>query len=334
LNRELLARPSIWAAFIAGMVVAGIGAVVIVNFAPTKAGKAEVASSSAKEATPKPLIPPAPAVSLAPPNPDPALEAIPWKQRTHEQWAAQATYEDEFTFKHREIHDKDPFIWAISQEFAERFGMPAAWIDPGLKGAYALAWRTTTIGALSCGYGGNPNGCWPPFTCQLDLYVDSKAIPWAFDDIQQDFDWRGLTSMSFVPRRPPADRRLRYTNVPLPNVKGQPFTKDVFKSKTTKYTAGGPFNILYFDRNYAPGISSIGFGGACPTSGANDDFLWNFYSIAEHRRSRGQNSEIAHTVEIPRSFYQKIRPIYVRDDEQSKKSNTAYQEAMERFAPK
>ena len=335
LNKEIFTCRSTWAAFVAGMMVASAVIAVVLKFAPTKAQPAGVTTPSAASiASPSPPpIPPTPAINLAPPNPDPALETLPRKEWTREQRLSRSIYADEFSFKQRDIFYKDPFIWALSQEFAERFGMPAAWVEPGLKGAYALAWRTTTIGSMPCGHGGNPNACWPPFTCQLDLYVDTKAIPWSFDDIQQDFDWHGLSSMSYVPRRPPAARRLRYTNVGLPGLKGEPFVRTNFKSKETKYTAGEGFSILYFDRNYAPGIALIGFAGACPDSSVEGDYSWHFYSVAEQNRSRGQNPVYAHTIEIPSTFYKKIRPIYLRDVEESRKTNSAYQEAIRRFAP-
>eukprot|EP01034_Spumella_vulgaris_P031122 gene31122-38459_t len=130
-----------------------------------------------------------PAMSAVLPN---GVADIPWNQRTWEQ-------------------KTDPFVWAYSQAFADRFGMPNEWVDPNLKGALAIAWRTTSIGQMSCGYGGDPNACWPPFTCQMDIYVDSDApIPWRFNDVTRDFLWDGLSSLDFVPKRMPAPRRFRY----------------------------------------------------------------------------------------------------------------------------
>jgi len=70
-------------------------------------------------------------------------EEIPWNQRSGYDRAFNSTYEDHYTFKHREVYVADPFVWGYSKEFAERFKMPKQWIEPGLKGALAVAWRMT-----------------------------------------------------------------------------------------------------------------------------------------------------------------------------------------------
>ena len=177
------------------------------------------------------------------------IESIPWSQRSWEHKTVGSSYEDEFTNTHNVLFSKDPFVWALSKEFAGRFGMPKEWIDPELKGALAVAWRTTSIGQVTCGYGGNPNVCWPSFTCQMDIYVEIDApIPWRFSDVQRDFFWTGLSSLDFVPRRMPDPRRSRYSfSEGTLGSKGLPFYTEGLRSKTKLYTAndGSVFAHLF-----------------------------------------------------------------------------------------
>ena len=175
------------------------------------------------------------------------LSSIPWQDHEWDKSAFQDfNYEDNSTEKGMQgkfkSFYKDPFIWTVSQEFADMFGMPQEWVDPALKGALALAWRTTNIGQTNCGYAGNPNACWPAFTCQLDVYVDNKApIPWHTADTQ-DFDWRGLSSYSYLPYRWPESRQTKY----LDNKRLDERPKPVYFQRTnqTSYIKGGGGSIF------------------------------------------------------------------------------------------
>lgn len=264
------------------------------------------------------------------------VDDIPWKQRSWEQQFVQSSYEDEFTFKRGEIFTKDPFVWAVSQEFAERFGMPREWIDPGLKGALAVAWRTTTIGLTNCGYGGNPNACWPAFTCQMDVYVDSATpIPWRFDDVERDVLWQGLSSLDYVPRRPPAPRRSRYTfDDGRLGSKGVPFHNGPIKSKEKGFSGGHSASwVIYFDRAYAPGVTLLGFRDVCPPK-VKDAAILRFFTDEEQQRTRGSIKTFVHTIELSEEFVGKITDIYERDNEARKELNSAYQQIMKRHFPK
>ncbi len=46
--------------------------------------------------------------------------------------ATAATYEETFTPKAGKAYSEDINVWVYTSEFAERFGMPEAWIDDGL----------------------------------------------------------------------------------------------------------------------------------------------------------------------------------------------------------
>ncbi len=264
------------------------------------------------------------------------VEDIPWSQRSWEQKMVESTYDDEFTNNNRLLFNKDPFTWAVSKEFAERFGMPARMIDPQLRGALAVAWRNISIGATTCGYGGDVNACWPAFTCQMDIYVDSATpIPWRFSDVQRDFFWSGVSSLDYVPMRMPAPRRFRYVgyNSSLGS-KGLPFYSEGLRSKTKLYTANdGTFRLVYFNRAYAPGVTLLGFVSACPDPSVEDAAILRFYSQEEQTRTRGRIENYAHVIEFSQALMEKIGALHAIENEKMKELNTAYQQVMKKYMP-
>jgi hypothetical protein len=229
---------------------------------------------------------------------------------------------------------KDPFVWAVSKEFSDRFGMPKQWIDPELKGALAVAWRTTTIGQTQCGHGGNPNACWPSFTCQMDIYVDGKApIPWRFNDVERDFMWTGLSSLDYVPRRAPAPRRARYAfEDGRLGSKGTPFYHTSWEYKDGN-KGGAAFVISHFDRAYAPGVVLLGFQDVCPNHIANGAAALKFFTEEEQNKTRGLIKNFVHSVDFSDAFMQEITAIHRQEWEEHKKTNSAYQQMMQRHFP-
>ncbi|ATE61476.1 hypothetical protein [Thauera sinica] len=263
----------------------------------------------------------------------PNAEGTPWNQRTWEQRFVQSDYEDAFTFKHGETFYRDPFVWAVTKEFAERFGMPRQWIDPALKGALAVAWRITTIGRPLCGLGGDPEACSPAFTCQMDIYVDNDApIPWRFDDVERDFLWPGLSSLDYVPRRPPAPRRSRYDfEDGRLGSKGVPFHKTGWEYRNGDTEIG--FFISYFDRAYEPGITLLGFRSACPSRSSNGAAALRFFTEEEQSRTQGWIEKFVHTVEFSDAFMRRITDIYRRERERHQKEHSACGQMTQRLLP-
>lgn len=256
------------------------------------------------------------------------LDRIPWNERTWEQRALQSSYKDEFTFKHRQIFNKDPYVWALSKRFAEKFGMPSEWVDPELQGALAVAWRITTIGQESCGYGGVEDACRPIFECQMDVYVDSKAnIPWRFDDVRRDFLQQGLSSSDYVPWRLPSPRRARYVfeDARLGS-KGWPFYNTGWQFKDGKDIG---FFISYFDRDYTPDITLLGFR-ACPSHVMNGAASVRFFTDEEQVRTGGVVKNFVHTVSFSESFMRKITEIYRVAWKKNSQDDAAYQQMKAR----
>jgi hypothetical protein len=238
----------------------------------------------------------------------PAASVIPWDERSWEERAFKGTYEDYHSFKHKKSFFFDPYIWAYSEEFADKFRMPKEWIDPELKGAIAVAWRMTTIGQTTCGLGGRADNCWPPMTCQMDIYFDSKTpLPWRYHDVVRDNFMRGLSSMDSLPWLSRESRTLRHTDM---GAKGPPMLTSNFRYQNGN--KDGTHQIVYFDKEYEPQITLIGFLHACPMT-KNFGFAaeLNFYSEAEYQRVRGVNPAAAHIVMFSRTYMKKIIDAYI-----------------------
>lgn len=233
--------------------------------------------------------------------------AIPWEQRPWQERMFKGKYEDFHTFKHKKTFFLDPFIWAYGKEFADRFRMPTEWIDPELKGALAVAWRMTTIGQITCGLGGKPDNCWPQLTCQMDIYFDSKTpLPWRYTDVVRDNFMRGISSTDYVPSSSSESRSLRYQ---MAGSKGAPLLTGAFNYLNSTTTTSG-FFITYFDREYEPGVSLVGYTHACPRVGMDNPAVLKFFSEEEQRRTRGVIERFAHTVVFSRNFMKKITNAY------------------------
>ena len=81
----------------------------------------------------------------------------------------------------KSVFRRDPNIWVVTPEVAERSGMPKEWASTELKGVAAAAFRREPEGAeQDCGFGGNQNACRPVINCVLELYFDrnTHVLPW------------------------------------------------------------------------------------------------------------------------------------------------------------
>lgn len=64
------------------------------------------------------------------------------------------------------VFRRDPNIWVMTPQVAERSGMPKAWASSELRGVAAAASRREPEGAeADCGFGGNKNACQPVVKC-------------------------------------------------------------------------------------------------------------------------------------------------------------------------
>lgn len=97
----------------------------------------------------------------------------------------------------RSVFRRDPNIWVLTPEVAERSGMPKEWASTELKGVAAAAFRREPEGAeQDCGFGGNKNACRPVINCVLELYFDRNThlLPWREGSPVADFDSGKISS--------------------------------------------------------------------------------------------------------------------------------------------
>lgn len=209
--------------------------------------------------------------------------------------------------------------------------MPRKWIDPNLKGALALAWRMTT-GKSMCGYGRNPNSCWPTLTCQLDIYFDSKTpLPWNYTDVVRDNMIDGQTSDSYLPRLSPNSKWWKY--IDAGNVlrgKGPMLPEALLD---IRYLNGGSMNagllrLWLFDREYEPGVVLLSYTSACPDYADKGPGVIRYSTSAELARTNGLKPESIHEVVIPESYITKMRSVYL---EQKKPNEEITKRLYEEF---
>lgn len=101
----------------------------------------------------------------------------------------------------KSVFRRDPNIWVLTPEVAERSGMPKEWASTELKGVAAAAFRREPDGAeQDCGFGGNKNACRPVFNCVLELYFDRNThlLPWREGSPVADFESFGSSSFTHL----------------------------------------------------------------------------------------------------------------------------------------
>jgi hypothetical protein len=213
-------------------------------------------------------------------------------------------YDDKFTFKKGKPFYLDPYVWSYSKDFAARFRMPERWIDPGLQGALALAWRMTTIGPIMCGLGGKESNCWPPLACQLDVYYDSAIeLPWNYPEVIRDNLMPGLTSAEFIHDLSDSKRMRRYVDKNDRNRPRAPMSSGGTIEYGDKFQFRNGFaNVVFFDRDYEPGIgvlSRVG-SGVCPPSVPGPGRM-QFFAATKR---------VVHTIQLPESYLARVRVAY------------------------
>jgi|GEM_PF-4472041 hypothetical protein len=224
-------------------------------------------------------------------------------------------YRDVHAFK-GEPYVRDPFIWAYSKEFAEKYRMPPEWIEPGLKGAQAIAWRMTTVGTLLCGLSRRRESCWPQLECQMDIYFDSAApLPWNYPNVvRDDFMW-GISSKKFLLGEYFQKERRRYRGEDL-SKRPKPVMYSQGTIEYGKHT-GGVGRLVYFDRNHDSSLSFLSYSGTCPSMKLRGPGIINYVSADDFERSleiRVQTQKIdvriAHAVELPEALLVRLKAAY------------------------
>lgn len=229
----------------------------------------------------------------------------PAQKENFKEWEGiyQFTHDDQHSFKSGKPYVVDPYIWAYTKEFAERFRMPAEWISTDLKGALAVAWRMTTIGDVSCGFGGNPEACIKPLECQLDVYYDNKiALPWGRPEIIRDNMRWGLSSSRFLGLIH-GDSRRRYVPAGVIDGGGVLYTTDIVPL--------GEGQIVSYDKEFQDGLALITFvgGSVCPDFSGDLEkkvrmAFWTYLN------PNGDKIKVIHVIQFPENFIHRAKPAY------------------------
>lgn len=170
--------------------------------------------------------------------------------------ASAATYEETFTPKAGKAYNEDINVWVYTSEFAKRFGMPKAWVDDELKGAYAVAFRVEYTSGRMMFPNKGPDVSMPIQRCILDIYVPSDApIPWR-DDQVADFWVMTPTSATYVLPQSKEDRvwRQRPVGIESPGKKAR---RPVIRLDE------GTLFMREYDRDIYPGVTYMSFNMGC-----------------------------------------------------------------------
>jgi hypothetical protein len=256
----------------------------------------------------------------APPGAHPSAVAAVTLPRSGPPPPEQRTYEDNFTFKWRSSFNLDPWVWGYTQEFARRFRMPEKLIEPWLQGALAVAFRMTTLGRTTCGLSGREENCWHPLDCQMDLYLDSRTpLPWRRPEIQQDSFLQSTSSSEFVdPMGKNRQMIAAYGEGGGAGITGVDARMYRMTDKGLQNTASG--FVIYFDRNFRPGVTLISYKGLCPKSPDASQIIFREWAVLEQvllRKLRPEDAPAMHRVQIPGTYMQRAARVYQQRDHQA-----------------
>lgn len=219
-------------------------------------------------------------------------------------------YEKYSTFKNGKVFSYDPYVWAYTKEFSEKFSMPNEWIDNDLKGLIAVAFRMTTVGTLYCGYGKTENSCWPPLECQMDIYYDNKIkLPWTREEIRSDLLQRGLYSTDYL--KFSSSRGIREYS----RYEGGFGVLESGGVIQMKKDHSSEASIKFFDRGFSQGIGLISYTGlgVCPRV-ISKGYMNIYDKDTAYKLSRGiirkENATPMHVFEFPKKFIKRANVLY------------------------
>lgn len=216
------------------------------------------------------------------------------------QFAGAKTYEEVFTDKAGRAYSEDINIWTYTSEFAERFAMPKEWVDDGLKGAYAVAFRVETRSNRTKFPHKGPDVSIPNRDCILDVYLDERAsIPWVS---KQSLDiWvRTPSSPAYLLPQTIEDSEWRRRPIGIAtsgNLSREPL---VYMGRVGNKMGGSVF-IREYDKQVYPGIVYISLNRTCMTPPRHEAWI-EFMRDGNWNYGKHQSHHIAHRVEIPKFF--------------------------------
>ncbi|MDT8387832.1 MAG: hypothetical protein RQ736_09975, partial [Thiogranum sp.] len=147
---------------------------------------------------------------------------------------------------------EDTNVWVYTAEFAERFSMPEAWIDKGLTGAHAAAFRVETFDArLMLPHKGPDVGLNNRF-CILDLYLPANAeLPWNTDELHGGTHITPISRAYLSPRRE-EDQKRNLSEVGIP-ITGKGARRPLIYFGRG-VNGGSSLSLINFERDIYPGL--------------------------------------------------------------------------------
>ncbi|NYT27204.1 MAG: hypothetical protein H0A76_04470 [Candidatus Thiodubiliella endoseptemdiera] len=209
----------------------------------------------------------------------------------------------------RGTYTKDTHVWVYTSAFAKRFGMPEEWIDDGLKGAEALAYRLDLdVYGTKCGYFSEVENCRPSTACVVDMYIDDGVdLPWNTE--ARYGSMYGRKSKAFLRSQYPNDKPAHLYRGAQ---RGQQYklgldSTGIVFGKNDKWRLGA-YYILEYDRDIYKNLDYLSGSVICRTFGKERGVKINIDKpvFREDGSVNHKGKRLAHQVKIPNSFMQRI----------------------------
>ena len=203
---------------------------------------------------------------------------------------------------------KDPHVWVYSREFAERFGMPLAWVDEDLVGAQALAYRVELREAfMTCLIIDERMRCAPSRSCVMDMYLDdSLALPWN-NPLRFDTSKYGRKSRLSLYSQERDDRPEYLDNLTWRGTDAK-LGLDALHVSGNTVVLNDHF-IREYNRDIYQGLDYLSVTMSCGLFGRNRDIAFHIDDPAFYDSGRVNyaKSTLNHAIALPNGFMQRIQ---------------------------
>lgn len=209
------------------------------------------------------------------------------------------TWEERFTMRGVENGESsfmaNPYTWAYTPSFAKEYGMPEKWVNEGLKGIEAIAYRTASSPIGRCGIQNDPASCNFYRSCTFDLFIN-KSI---------DVPWSNNNSQGF---------RTYGRGGPLAFLKNTPKNKDVSDARfyfahflEGEWKSSGSITTLQFDKESLEDLTLITISATCsiPKMSGNIEF-YILNPEQKHLNSYKDIKNPLHTIKIPSTYMKRV----------------------------
>lgn len=161
---------------------------------------------------------------------------------------------------------KDPWVWAVTPQFAAEFCMPPEFVSAELKGAEAVAYKMVQDqDEIVCGWGNNAEVCSPGTEHRFEIYYKTGAIP---KEREASYFNRGKVPSAMLINRSTSEfdnglrrgRELRRPGAASAHANGQ-FGLMSVRGEAFAWPLGSIYPALYFQEAFT-GLDVIGLEGA------------------------------------------------------------------------